>query len=272
MELSQRPAPQGVCSRRAEASGGTGRESQRAAREPDEPGEVTAGDPERHAGDAIVRNNERNRARVADQVLDEGLVGSKAPRHVAPGRRCGGDECGVPRRPLAHLDQQVGVRLLGTRQRLAGSGRRSGRGIRAAQPAAAWRPTLDVVRQLGDAVAEILLAGYELGGRIGQRVDAAAHEQLERLPRAQPLARLERRADPSPGILEQRQLRVDLPLVGEEGRASLRQGERAAGPLDFRQRGAELAGGRVHRPPGPEREPEPRVKAPRDLRRDALLD
>ena len=128
------------------------------------------------------------------------------------------------------------------------------------------------MRQLRDAVAEILLAGHELGGRIGQRVDAAAHEQLERFPRAQPLARLERCADPPPGVLEQRQLRVDLPLVGEEGRASLRQGERATGPLDFRQRGAELADGRVHRPPGSEREPEPRVEAPRHLRRDAPFD
>ena len=81
-----------------------GRESQRAAREPDKPGEVAASDPELDAGDAIVRNNERNRARVADQVLDERLVGSEAPRHVPPGRRRGGDECGVPRRTLAHLD------------------------------------------------------------------------------------------------------------------------------------------------------------------------
>src|SRR6266566_8773808 len=92
---------------------------------------------------------------------------------------------------------------------------------------------LQVMCQLADAPAQVLLPRNEIlrGARWGR--DAASREQLQHLARPQPLARIERRSNVTTVALDQRELRVHVPLVGEERRAPLRQGERTAGTIDL---------------------------------------
>ena len=124
--------------------------------------------------------------------------------------------------------------------------------------------------QLGDAVTQVLLADHELRGGIGGRSHPAPRQELEHLARAQPLARLERGAGTTAGALGQGQLRIDVPLVGEECGPPLRQRQRPARTLDVGERGPQLTRGRVGRSLGATRQRQSRVQSPGDLRRDAI--
>ena len=152
----------------------------------------------------------------------------------------------MPRRALARFKQQVGIRLLRALQRLAGRARVQ-RHVGLTQRLVGGAGVLDVVRQLANAAAQVLLPGDDGFVRGGRRRDAAVREQLQHLARPQPLARLERRTHTAPVALDQRELRVDLPFIGKKRRAPLRQGERAAGPLQLGERAPQLARGRIRR-------------------------
>ena len=173
------------------------------------------------------------------------------------------------RRPLAHLEQQLGVGFLRSGEPLSGC-RPQRRGVRAAQRVVACGRALQVVSQLGDPVTQILLAYHELRGGIGGRSHPAPRQELEHLARAHPLARLERGAGTTAGALGQGQLRIDVPLVGEECGPPLRQRQRPARTLDVGERGPQLTCGRVGRSLGATRQRQSRVQSPGDLRRDAI--
>ena len=75
----------------------------------------------------------------------------------------------MPRAALPHLEQQLAVRLLGVAQRLAAGRARKWR-IGATQRVRVR--AVNVVRELGNAVPQILLSGHELGGCVGRRQPA----------------------------------------------------------------------------------------------------
>ena len=258
-ELPQRAPPQRICFARAVPL-------ERPAREFDQPGEVAPAHAEVHSGHGIGSHDERQRSRVAHEVFDKGLVRSEAPRHVAPRRRLGRDERRVLRRPLSHLEQQLGVCILGTPECLPAH-RPCGRRRRAAERILADRRAVHVARQLRDATAEILLARDELSRRAGECFDAPPFEQLEHLTRAQSLTRLEGGGRPPTRLFQQGELRVHVPLVGEELRPPLGECKRPAGTIDFSERRPQLASSAVEIALLPPRECEPRMQAPDDLRR-----
>ena len=162
------------------------------------------------------------------------------------------------RRPLAHLEQQLGVGFLCSGEALSGC-RPQRRGVRAAQRVVACGRALQVVSQLGDPVTQILLANHELRGGVRGRSHPAPCQELEHLARAQPLAGLERRTRTAARAFGQCQLRIDVPLVGEEGRPPLRECQRPARALDVGERSPQLAHGRVGRSLGATRQRQPRV-------------
>ena len=173
MQLSQRPAPQRFGWRGARflapplriAERGTGGEDQGSAGELDQTGERTALGSQVHDGEGVASDEERERARVAHQVFDEDGIGTETPAHVPPRRSHGRHQHRVPGTALPHLEQQLAVRLVSAAQRLAGSRARSWR-IGATQRVRVR--AVNVVRELGNAVPQILLSGHELGGRVGR--------------------------------------------------------------------------------------------------------
>ena len=233
MELAQRTAPQGVG-----AQGPTGLE--RPAGECDQASEVATARTQVHHRGRVASDDERERVRVADEVYDERLLGREPSPHFLPPRSLARHEARVLGGTLPDLEQEVGVRLLRAVERFA-SGLRGGAAARATDCVVARGHVLELARQLGDAAAQVLLAGNEVRGRVSRRGDTAPAKELEHLTRAQALARLERRAGPAAGALGERELRIHFPFVREKRRAPLRQRERAAGALHLGDGEAQLA-------------------------------
>src|SRR5207248_623137 len=97
-------------------------------------------------------------------------------------------------------------------------------------------------------------------------------QQLEHFARAQPLARLKRGRRQRTGALNDGELGVHVPFIGEKRRAAFRQGERSAGPLDVREGGPQLTRGLVIEAPRMPCSPQSRVQPPGDLRCDVLTE
>ncbi len=154
----------------------------------------------------------------------------------------------MARRPLARLEQEIGIRLLCAQQRFAG---RAGiqRDVGSAERLVGGSCVVEIVRELADAAAQVLLLRDDVLGGGGRGGDAAPRQQLQHLARPQPLARLESGADTAAVPLDECELRVHVPLVGEKRGAPLRQDERATGTIELVQRTPQLTRGRVGRAP-----------------------
>ncbi|OLD18762.1 MAG: hypothetical protein AUJ01_06970 [Acidobacteria bacterium 13_1_40CM_3_65_5] len=179
----------------------------------------------------------------------------------------------MPRRALPRLEQEVGIGLLCAKQRLAGRARVD-HDVGSATRLVRRLRILQGVRQLANPTTHVLLSSNEILRRVGRGRDATAREQLQHLARSQPLARLERRSHPAAVPLDERELRIHLPFVGEKRGSPLRQDERAAGTLELGERAAQLARGRVGRaPPLAAKYGCPtRMQLPCDFRRDAVAE
>ena len=131
---------------------------------------------------------------------------------------------------------------------------------------------LQVVRQLADAAAQVLLPSDDVFGRVGGDRDAAPCEQLQHLARPHALARRERRSHTAAVALDERELRVDIPFVGEECGAPVRQHEGEAWTIELGERAPQLARGRVGRGLAAQHDSPASVQLPRDFRRDAVAE
>ena len=177
----------------------------------------------------------------------------------------------MARRSLTHLQQQLRVRLLRARQRFAA---RPGAAleVRLAPLIAGAFSALLFAGQLGDPAPEVLFPGHEIRAYARRHRHATPLEQLEHLASAHALARFERGARPGAIALDKCELRVHVPFVREERRASLGQGERAARPGEHVERGAQLTRSRVDRALGPQHVGPSGVEAPRHLGRRAVAE
>ncbi len=179
----------------------------------------------------------------------------------------------MPGRALARLEQEVGIARLCAQQRLAGRARIE-RELGSAERLVAGVGLLQVVRQLANPAAQVLLLRDDVLGCSGRRGDAPPREELQHFARPQALARLERGNHAAAVPLDQRELRVHVPLVGEKRGAPFRQDEGAAGPIELGERTPQLARGRVARasPLRVEHASPASVQLPRHLRRDAVAE
>src|SRR2546423_7575051 len=101
------------------------------------------------------------------------------------------------------------------------------------------RDSLQTLRQCGDAAAQTLLARDHSAVASG-KCDAGAREKLQHLTRSQPLTRGEGGPHVAALALDERELRVRLPFVGEKNRSPLGAGKEACDALDIHNRGTQL--------------------------------
>src|SRR6266850_8513192 len=99
--------------------------------------------------------------------------------------------------------------------------------------------SVELLRQLCDLTTEIMLpAGKRSTGN--GRHGARPRQELEHLPRAQPLAHVERRLRSPPRAFDEREVEVHVPLVRAKGGAAFLQRHASGDSLDLRDGGLQL--------------------------------
>src|SRR5213075_3187443 len=126
-----------------------GTRRQEPAREINQSRELLASRAEIEHRNRIAGHDERERGRVAHQVLDERCVRRESPRHALPCSDIGRHKGRMPRRALARLEQKISISLLCAQQRLAGRARVE-RDLGTAERLVRQVWLLQIVRQLAD--------------------------------------------------------------------------------------------------------------------------
>ncbi len=167
---------------------------------------------------------------------------------------------------LLHAREQIGVGGLRLRERLPD--RHSGARTRLAQPAISGRRLLEPAREVGDPQPQVLLARGERIASPRLPGHPTAGEQIEHLPGAQPLARREGRRESSARALDQRELGIHIPLVGEIRGATLLEGQVGRDAFDVRGGRPQFRGRLRQSATAPQRLPQSGVQRPRHARRE----
>src|SRR5206468_3559966 len=171
--------------------------------------------------DAVGGDDEEDRGRVAHEILEERVVRTECAPHFVCCHDLAADEGRVRRVRLAHLGQQLAVPILRLYECFA---RRSGGGAverRATKPWIAVARSLELSGEFRDPPPGILLASRQLARRRPRGRDTPAGQQVEHLPRPQPLACLEGRFRSSQSPLVQGEVDVHLPFIGAKRRPVL---------------------------------------------------